>query len=180
MRTLGLILACAVAAGPVTGSAQERNLVPFFSHGPTIAAMKLTRDRAAADPNDWQVELLTAGAGYGFNFHVFCKQGCETSWLTLAINAYASYDSTNENVNISPALSVGTFNNLFSLGIGYALFDQRKGVPDKGLLIGEFDKTLWFWSVNFGFSFGGGKPPAEAAPGAAALPRKPPVGFVPM
>jgi len=154
------------------------NLVPFFSHGPSIQAFRIGREKSSVGLQDWNAKVLTAGAGYSFNFNVLCKSGCQTAWLTVGIPLYLSYVTSKEQntFSFSPALSIGTFNNLVSLAIGYSAFDFASDRESLGWMIGRTDRALMFYTLNFGFNLGSGqKATTQLAPGT---PEKPPTNFM--
>jgi hypothetical protein len=172
---------CLLVGCTLGGPALAQSKVPMFSHGPSIQAFKIHRQRNVDGVlTDWRVDILASGAGYSFTFHPLCP--CDTSWFAIGLPLYASYTSANDGVpgrfNVSPALSLGTLNNIFSLAAGYAFFEIRDDSHDYGLLIGETDRSLFFWTINLGFNLGSGQQePATAGP---QPPSEPPAGFLPL
>jgi hypothetical protein len=152
---------------------QAPNTTPLFSSGPTIQAFKIYQPRTASGTEDWTVGVLAAGAGYSFNFNVLCP--CQTSWLTVGLPIYLSYASQTQNFTFGPALSVGTFNNLISLAVGYSMFDIEQNLPSLGWALGKFDKSLAFYTINLGFNLGSGSPPAGGG-GTGTPPTPAPAG----
>jgi len=112
-----------------TASAQQAD-TPFFSSGPTIQTFKIYRERSATGDSDWTVGVLSAGAGYSFNFNIGCP--CKVAWFTVGIPVYLAYTSSTQNFNFGPAISVGTYNNLISLALGYSMFDIEQNLPSIG------------------------------------------------
>jgi hypothetical protein len=159
--------------------AADTNQVPIFTHGPSIQAFRVSRERDAAGTlQDWRATILSAGAGYSFNFHPLCSSGCDTSWVTVGIPAYVSYVSSPNRFTLAPAISIGTLNNLFSIALGYALFDLAEGRESRGLLLGKLDQSLFYYTINVGFNFGAGTAKKDGAMESTANPPRPPFGFI--
>jgi len=185
-----LVLALLVAGSKV---AQADSLdVPSFSHGPSIQAFTVKRARAVDGTlSDWTPTFLASGAGYSFNFNVLGSTSnagkvcpCKTAYLTIAIPVYVSYAPKDGALNVSTALTLGTANNLFSVGLGYGLIDTLNDRRSYGLLIGRTDASLLFVTINVGFNFGGGSSPGgggsaipAAAPAAGTPPPAMPANF---
>ena len=157
LRTLAAIVAVTSLAPSVAQA--EGGAAQSFSHGPSIPLIKINLeevvDEDGKSETDATAEALAAGAGYSFNFNFLPNTKGDIRWLSLGVPVFLSTEDGLENVTVATGLTVGTFNNLFSLGVTYDLVKVEEGPGDSGLFLGPETTNLSIL-VNVGFNFGSG------------------------
>lgn len=172
MKRIALALAVLLIA--VTASAQ--NQAPVFSSGPTIP---LTKIAFKEDTQKWESSLLSAGAGYSFNFNFFPNWDGSIRRFTLGIPLFVNIPAQSQ-FNLAAGLTAGAINNLLSAG---AYVDLVSTESQTGVLLGDFKKSNFGLLFSLGFNFGSGTPPAPETVNAlqkAGMPveSKPPRGYL--
>lgn len=149
----------------------EGQLARPFTHGPTIQFFRIYfTEIVDADTGETETDqnfsVLAAGAGYSFNFNFAPGSDGTVRWFTIGIPLFLSIDGS-KRLTFAAGLTVGTFNNLLSIGLSYNLFDVRgEGMEDGGLAGGEEFPFPLAVLVNFGFNLGGGDPAPPSTPSA--------------
>jgi len=166
-----LLSFCAIVAT----SANAQNLAPDFSHGPTVPFFVVEFDSTG----DAQSNMLSAGAGYSFNWNLFPSAGGTVRHLTLGVPLFVQLPTNGEFV-YSVGLTAGTFNNLLSVGVVAELVNTESNT---GALLGDWNRENLKLVFALGFNLGGGTQPSGAALSKAvasgrALDTTPPPGYI--
>jgi len=144
----------ALVALCMAATVDAQNTAPNFSHGPTIQFFAVDFDSTG----DAESSMLTAGAGYSFNFNFFPSLDGTIRHLTLGVPVFMQIPANGEFA-YSLGVTLGTFNNLLSIGAVAELVDTD---TDTGLLLGDFSRSNVRLVFSVGFNLGGGSQPTAA------------------
>jgi hypothetical protein len=137
------------------------NLAAEFSHGPTLPFFTMSFD----DKGDAHGNMLSAGAGYSFNWNLYPGATGEVRKLTLGVPIFANIVGGDpETFSLAAGGTIGTLNNLIAVGAAIRLIDAAPGRLPQGVADG-FDSTDVMVLVSFGFNMGGGTPASSPAHG---------------
>lgn len=159
MRFVACLLVLALAA-PV--AAQEAS---SWSFGPSLPFYAVEWDSAG----DARSSFMDAGVGVAFMRNFFPTWDGSLRMLSVGVPLFVSAVDA-DNLRVAAGLTVGTFNNLVSVGVAFDVANIVDGPGDTGAFVGDFGKENVRLLLSFGFNIGGGTPtPAPSGASAALL-----------
>lgn len=185
VNALRYVLA-AWAAAPVVAflllapPAKAANIASDWSWGPTMPMFTVRFD-SIGEHGGVHGGVLNAGAGVTLNRNFLPNADGSVKQLTLGLPIFASFTGGDPSTfSLAAGATLGTFNNLVSLGAAVKFFDVAPGRLPAGLIDG-LDRTDVIVLISFGLNLGGGEPrPLKAGLFEALRPRdpSPPPGYV--
>jgi hypothetical protein len=144
-------LALAVLAVLFLGTPALAQQAAPFSHGLTVPMFSIRFD----ENDKGHANFLTEGAGYSFNFNMLPSDDGLWRRLTIGLPVFLQIPE-QDNFSVSAGATIGTFNNLISIGCAIDLADLNPTGEDSGLFTGEFTKQNVAILMALNFNFGTG------------------------
>ena len=147
-RLMLAALAAAIMAGPASAQFASK-----FSWGPTVPMFKISLEDSLDGDRG---EFLAAGAGVFFAGNLAPTADGRWRMVTFAMPVFVNYQ---DGFGLDAGLTIGTLNNLFSIGVAASLLKD-------GTAVGSvFTRENTYVLISASLNFGGGSPglPADAA-----------------